>query len=102
MIIIGEITNADIMASIAELHGHNQAQNKMIEGIVNNIQTYNRLSEKRCGEITDANAETHKDIWISIDALKQTSNYMIGGIIVISAIWSVPVIYLLNKLAGMQ
>ena len=101
VMIIPEITNADIMERLGVIQGQIHAQEEKIEGIVNNISTYNSLTDKRCSEITRDNLDTHRDIWISINKLKQTSNYMIGGIIVISAIWSVPVIYLLNELAGM-
>ena len=101
MIIISEITNADIMERLGVIQGQIYAQEEKIEGIVKNIDTYNNLTDKRCSEITQENLDTHKDIWDSINKLNKTTNIMIGGIIVISAIWSVPVIYLLNKLAGM-
>lgn len=88
------------MASLEGLQGQIYVQNEKIDGIVSNITTYNNLTKDRCAEITKANLDTHKEIWSAIKELKQTSNRMIGGILVISALWSIPIVYILNKLIG--
>lgn len=88
------------MASLEGLQGQIYVQNEKIDGIVSNITTYNNLTKDRCAEITKANLDTHKEIWGAIKELKQTSNRMIGGILVISALWSIPIVYILNKLIG--
>lgn len=100
MIIIKEITNVDIMERLGVIQGQIYAQDEKIEGIVNNIDTYNNLTDKRCLEITKNNLDTHKDIWDSIDKLNRTTNIMIGGVLVVSAIWSF-VLYWTVKAMGM-